>query len=506
MKLITLLKPWVSLNIADCDILEISNDSRKIKPGSLFIAYPGAATDGRNYIQEAISQGAAAVVYEPDSMPSSLVLPSSVPCVALQNLSGLLADIASRFYCNPSKSMYITGVTGTNGKTTIAYQLSQAHTLLGSPTAYIGTLGHGDIKVLQPLMNTTPDALCLQHLLYDYKQKGIHQICMEVSSHALCEGRVDKIPFKQAIFTNLSHEHLDYHGTLEAYADAKASLFATSTLQYAIINNDDQFADKMDLARPNDCKKLTYGLKEGCDLKASNISMSMLGSVFDVSSPFGNRRLHTKTVGAFNIYNSLAVYSSLLAYGYPIDKVVSVMSQLKSSPGRMEVIAENPCVIIDYAHTPDALENVLSTLVKLKDAEDDLNINQTKPSIWVVFGCGGDRDKTKRPMMGRIASLLADKAIITSDNPRTEDPDVIMDEIAKGLISMKNVIKIKDRKEAIEYALEHASLQDIILIAGKGHETYQQIGHQRFNFSDHSIVLNSKRIACKSTHAIPPKD
>lgn len=482
MQLSELLSPWYSASIPTCDLIGLHNDSRQVKPGFLFIAYPGTATDGRIYIQQAIQLGAIAVVYDPIEVPTSVQLSGTIPCIPIPHLSSLLAAITSRFYDNPSSTLSVTGVTGTNGKTTIAYQLAQAHGLLGMSAAYIGTLGQGDVGDLKPLMNTTPDALCLQQLFYEYKQYGVKQVCMEVSSHALSEQRVANIDFSQAIYTNLSHEHLDYHHTMQAYAEAKASLFAIPTLKWAIINHDDDFSSQMDLARSKNCQRLTYGLHEGCDVRAIHCQYSMKGSEFDVTSPWGTRRVHVKSIGAFNVYNSLAVYSSLLAHGYAIDNVVSVMTKLNPSPGRMEVVAHEPCVLVDYAHTPDALENVLTTLVRLKLQDT------SSRRIWVVFGCGGDRDKTKRPIMGRIASQLADQVIITSDNPRTEVPDQIVDDIVAGLLPTTDVTTILDRKEAIHHVLQRADKQDIILIAGKGHEAYQQIGRERFAFSDQDVV------------------
>ncbi|MDP3705821.1 MAG: UDP-N-acetylmuramoyl-L-alanyl-D-glutamate--2,6-diaminopimelate ligase [Legionellaceae bacterium] len=486
MKLSELLSPWFSTPISNGDISGLHNDSRQIKPGYLFIAYPGAVTDGRLYIQQAVQLGAAAIVYDPEQLPTSVQLPT-IPCIPLPQLSSLLAAIANRFYENPSSGMSITGVTGTNGKTTIAYQLAQAYGLLDTPATYIGTIGQGDVHHLKPLMNTTPDALCLQQLLHDYKQEGIKQVCMEVSSHALSEHRVDSIDFSQAIFTNLSHEHLDYHHTMDAYADAKAMLFAMPMLKWMILNHDDPYAIRMSSIHSKECQKLTYGLQPGCDVRAIHCQYSMRGSEFEVTSPWGTRQVRVKSIGAFNIYNSLAVYSSLLAQGYAIDDVVSVMAQLNPSPGRMEVVSQQPYVLVDYAHTPDALENVLTTLVRLKSQDTLLK------RIWVIFGCGGDRDATKRPIMGRIASQFADFVIISSDNPRTEEPSQIVDDIARGLLPDTNVTTILDRKEAIHYVLNHADKQDIILIAGKGHEAYQQIGRERFAFSDQGVVNRYKQ-------------
>lgn len=481
MKLAQLLKPWMKSDIIDCRVTGLQNDSRLIQPGDLFIAYPGAASDGRLFIDKAVSAGAVAVIYEPAHFPEECILPSSIPCIAIPDLAVKLAEIAKEFYSHPSDSLLITGVTGTNGKTTIAYQLAQAHYLLGQGAAYIGTIGQGNVIDLKPLDNTTPDALCLQKLLYQYKEQNLKQVCMEVSSHALVQHRVDAIAFDQAIFTNLTLDHLDYHHNMENYAAAKAMLFAGDSLMCAIINQDDEYQQIMAAAIKPHVKKLTYGMHQECDVKAVDWHMDINGTEVDVRSPWGQHRLQIKALGAFNIYNSLAVFSSLLASGYAPEHIVAVMSQLKAAPGRLEMVAQAPYVLVDYAHTPDALENALVTLGQLK-----------KGNLWVVFGCGGDRDKTKRPVMGKIASLNADRIVITSDNPRTEDPQTIVDEIAHGLTSSAQVMQLINREEAIAYALKEADKDDIILIAGKGHEAYQQIGTVKHAFSDQAIVRRLK--------------
>jgi UDP-N-acetylmuramoyl-L-alanyl-D-glutamate--2,6-diaminopimelate ligase len=472
-----LLKPWINIDSAECIIKDIKNDSRLIQEGDLFIAYPGAVADGRLFIEKAVSLGAKAVVYEPDNFPSSISLPTAIPCVPVNHLAEQLAEIAQRFYDSPSHTLIMTGVTGTNGKTTIAYQLAQAHSLLGQGSAYIGTIGQGSVHLLQPLDNTTPDALCLQRLLHQYKQQNIRQVCMEVSSHALSQHRVDFIAFKQAIFTNLTLDHLDYHHTMEAYSAAKAQLFANDSLEYAIINQDDEYQEIMSSSVKTHVKKITYGIYQECDVKAISWNMDIHGTEIKVQSPWGLHQLKIKALGQFNIYNGLAVFTSLMATGYEAEQVIQIMSQLKAAPGRMEIVTTAPYVLVDYAHTPDALENVLTTLNQLK-----------KGKLWVVFGCGGDRDKTKRPIMGKAASLYADKVVVTSDNPRSEDPQLIMNDIVEGIASDREIIQFVNREQAIEYALSHAGKEDIILVAGKGHEAYQQIGSVKHAFSDQEII------------------
>lgn len=477
MKLAELMLPWIKSVSDDCDILGLHNDSRQIKEGFLFIAYPGAAADGRFFCTQASKAGASAIIYEPENWPENCELPSQTLNLPLPGLAKKLAAIASRFYNEPSKKLSLTGITGTNGKTTIAYQLAQAHDLLDNKAAYIGTLGEGEVSALNPLANTTPDGLHLQQLFALYQQEGIKQVCMEVSSHALSQQRVDNIHFQQAIFTNLSHDHLDYHQTMEAYAAAKALLFAKPGLDWAIINYDDPAKNLMINAVQAPCKILSYGLQEGADICALSWEVSLAGTQLRLRSPWGEHQILIKALGFFNIYNALAIFTSLMACGYPIDKVIPIMATLNASPGRMEVVHKEPYIIVDYAHTPDALENVLKTLEKMKTGR-----------ILTVFGCGGDRDKSKRPMMGKIASQYADIAIITSDNPRTENPLSIINEIEAGASLADNLYKIPERKEAIIKAIELANKNDIILVAGKGHEDYQQIGTVRYPFSDQEVI------------------
>lgn len=476
MKLNHLVSPWIKTDVTH-SIIDLENDSRRVKPGALFFAYPGALADGRLFIEQAIEAGAVAVIYEPRDFPKTANLPANIPCMAIPDLASKLAAIACRFYEDPTSRLSVTGVTGTNGKTTIAYQLAQAYDLLGQGAAYIGTIGQGEVHSLKPLLNTTPDGLCLQKLFHEYEQQGLMQVAMEVSSHALAQNRVDHIHFKGAVYTNLTLDHLDYHHTMEAYGEAKSRLFAMPSLAWAVINHDDDYAPLMMKKLQPHCQKITYGLKEGADVRAVNYQISMVNSQIEVMSPWGRYEFQVNLLGQFNIYNSLAVFASLVANGMRVNDVVKIMNQLQPSPGRMEVVAKTPCVIVDYAHTPDALENVLTTLKQLKQGR-----------LGVVFGCGGDRDKTKRPIMGRIASQYADFIIVTSDNPRTEEPSTIIDEISQGLISNAETVKIVDRKEAIQYALSMAEDKDIVLIAGKGHEDYQQIGKERFDFSDKKIV------------------
>ncbi|MFZ4076383.1 MAG: UDP-N-acetylmuramoyl-L-alanyl-D-glutamate--2,6-diaminopimelate ligase [Legionellaceae bacterium] len=474
MKLSDLIAPFSEPTQVECEVSGLANDSRAVEPGDLFMAYPGAQVDGRLFMLDAIQKGAVAVLYDPEDYSCRS---ETIPLIPITDLASKLGLIASRFYQSPSERCSVVGVTGTNGKTTIAYQLTQAHALLGHAAAYIGTLGEGRHGALRLLNNTTPDALALQHLFHTYHCEGIEQVCMEVSSHALCQGRVEGIRFNQAIFTNLTHDHLDYHHTMDAYAQAKAKLFAHEGLEWAIINQDDEASSEMMRACGLRTKILTYGIDSESDLRAISCQMTFSGTIIDVLTPWGLFKLKLKTIGQFNVYNALAVFSSLLISGYEPLRVVEVMARLDPSPGRMDIVAHGPTVLVDYAHTPDALEKALSTLQTLKQRK-----------LVVVFGCGGDRDASKRPVMGRIASLLADEVILTSDNPRTENPESILQEILSGVTGQAEVHTVLDRKEAIHSALEKAHPDDLILIAGKGHEAYQQIGTVKYPFSDQDIV------------------
>ncbi len=480
MNLHKLISPWGEVSSSDLKILNLENDSRNVSKGTLFFAYPGAITDGRNYIDSAIENGASAVLYE----PKDFIIRKNyqVPVIAVNNLKDKLAEIAAYYYLYPSKSMRVIGVTGTNGKTTIAYQLAKAYDLLGSKAAYIGTIGQGVVGSLQPLLNTTPDGICLQKLFSEYKKSQVKQVCMEVSSHSLVEGRANDINFQQAIYTNLSHEHLDFHHTMQDYAAAKSKLFSVPSLQSSIINIDDAYAEVMLSVCAKNCVKTTYAIHKNADFRAFDCKYTLSGSEFKIKSKYSEISLLINGVGEFNVYNSLAIFASLMFYDYPIKEVIDVMQRLTSVSGRMELVAQKPYVFVDYSHTPDALENALLSLITLR------NSSNNSGKTWVIFGCGGDRDIAKRPLMGQIASKYADEVIITSDNPRTEDPDKIINDICKGLSTNKNIKKIANRKEAILFAITNASAKDTILIAGKGHEEYQIIGYDKLDFSDKKVV------------------
>lgn len=470
---LTQLLPQIKI---DCDIAAITNDSRQVKAGSCFIAYPGAQADGRHYIDKAIAQGAQAILYECND-GFDLQHPDCV-CVAVTNLADKLSGIASRFYGSPSESLTVIGITGTNGKTTIAHMLAQAYSQLGYKTGYIGTLGYGSLDKLTQSANTTPDPILLQHLLAHFVTEGISHVMMEVSSHALVQKRVDAIAFDEAIYTNLSHEHLDYHYDMQSYAEAKSLLFQWPTLKRAVINSDDDWHSLMSEQLNSQCEYSTYAINSRADFNADDIVSSVTGLRFNLHNKDKQLAITSNLIGEFNVYNLLVVAAMLRALAISDNKLQQVLAALQPIPGRMDLIHQVPAVLIDYSHTPDALENALLSLKAIK-----------KGRLICVFGCGGDRDKAKRPQMGKIAVSHADIVIITSDNPRSEDPVKIINDITNGVDDPSCYHCEADRERAIELALKQAGTEDIVIIAGKGHENYQIIKSQKNYFSDAQTAL-----------------
>ena len=449
-------------------------DSRAVVPGSLFLAVPGDKVDGRQYIADAIARGAIAVLWEADSFTWNPAW--TVPNEPVRDLREQLGDITAALYGEPSSQLSLIGVTGTNGKTSSSHWLMQAFSALGRKTAVIGTVGNGFAGDLAEAANTTPDAVSLQRLLADYRDAGARVVAMEVSSHALDQGRVNGARFSTALFTNLTRDHLDYHGTMEAYGAAKAKLFAWPGLQHAVVNDDDPFdATLVATARRFGAQVTTYGLEQG-DIRCSSIQLGLAGTTLHLITPQGEAQVTTGLIGAFNVSNLLGVLGVLLAEGVALADAVRALSGIKSVAGRMQRVGngtDEPLVVVDYAHTPDALEKALSTL-KAVLPEGGRLIS--------VFGCGGDRDPGKRPVMGEISGRLADHTIVTSDNPRTEDPQRIVEQVAAG-VAGSHEIEI-DRRAAITTAVSLARTGDVVLIAGKGHEDYQIIGTTKHHFDD----------------------
>jgi len=472
----------------DCDVRGLTIDSREISAGDLFIAYRGASVDGTQYIQDAIAAGASAVVFDGDVEASLL---NRVPMIRVSELQQKVGVIASRFFSDPSQQLFVVGVTGTNGKTSCCHFLSQALQLNGDRCGVMGTLGYGLPDALQVATHTTPNSVVLQSHLKEMVDAGASSVVMEVSSHALAQARVAAVAFDVAVFTNLTRDHLDYHGDLEAYGAAKRKLFDMPGLSHAVINRDDAFGKELLATLPTGVNAVAYGLiNESPDVTALLESQGVYGAVtrldesgieMRIVSSWGNGVLRNEhLLGAFNASNLLAVLSVLLLMDVALDKALALLAQVRNASGRMERLGgkgEQPLVVIDYAHTPDALQSVLLALRE-----------HCRGRLICVFGCGGDRDSGKRPLMGAVASQYADEIVITDDNPRSEDAALIVREIVSGIPSDKKVAVIHERATAISTALKSASADDVVVVAGKGHESYQIVGEQTLPFSDRECV------------------
>ena len=452
-------------------------DSRKVKAGDLFLAYPGQRSDGRAHIAQAIAAGAGAVLWDSDGYQWDSAW--GVPNLGVADLRSHLGEIASRYFGNPSRDMWLAGVTGTNGKTSCSHWIAQSMTRLGRKTAMIGTLGSGFPGQLDVAINTTPDAVSLQMRLAALRAGGATGCAMEVSSHGIDQGRINGVEFDVALFTNLSRDHLDYHKTMEDYGAAKAKLFQLPHLKHAVVNVDDRFGrelvESIDRSRIN---VLRYGFGNA-DIAGHRLDLSTRGLKLEITTPWGPALLSSGLIGGFNAANLLGVLGVLMSADVSLEDAVDALAHVEPVPGRLQMIRlpNAPLAVIDYAHTPDALEEVLRTLRDLLSAG---------AKLFCVFGCGGDRDPGKRPVMGEVATRLADRAIITSDNPRSEDPRAIIADIAAGAHPGYEIEA--ERSIAIFKALQSAALDDVVLIAGKGHETYQEIGSQRLPFDDVQVA------------------
>ena len=487
-------------------------DSRQVNDGELFMAYPGHVADGRHFIQQAVEAGAKVVLLE--QQDSDLILKNllndnqqvtasdktlsgvynykEAVLIPVSNLSQQVSNIASRFYGNPTRKMSVVGVTGTNGKTSCAYLIAQVLEFLQYPTLMLSTIGNGNPSQLQVTENTTPDPIAIQRLAAAYlAQKNFH-MTMEVSSHGLAQARVAAVNYKVAVFTNLTQDHLDYHGDMESYFQAKRQLFLRDELEVAVINADDEYGQRL-LADPSiTCKKIAYSSSEINEslpvsewILAKNKTFNMKGIQAELHTPWGTQKLRSSLLGHFNLSNLMAVAATLGALFGDINKWIVALNAAKAVPGRMQsfVAPDKATVVVDYAHTPDALEK---TLISLRD--------HCTGSLWCVFGCGGDRDNSKRPLMGKAAETYSDHVILTDDNPRTENPETIVNMIREGL-QKASIQYIQKRKEAIEFALNNSAANDIILVAGKGHEDYQQIGQNKIHYSDLETVTELMGVA-----------
>jgi len=450
------------------------SDSRQTMPGTVFAAYPGESSDGRSYIAQAMANGADGVLWEADHFQWDRAL--KIPNVGVSGLKARIGEIAAHVYGEASKKMHMVGITGTNGKTSVAHWTAQALTRLGQKTAILGTAGNGFPNALTPALNTTPDAIELQQRLANYLHQGATACAMEVSSHGLAQGRVNGTHFDIAVFTNLSRDHLDYHGEMDNYAAVKAQLFNWPGLEWVVLNVDDAFGRQLEgMTRP--ARVASYGFNRGA-VVAHQLQMTHSGMHMEVRTDWGNAALEAPLLGRFNAANLLAILTTLLVSGVELNEACVALAHIVPPPGRMQTLGggEHPLVIVDYAHTPDALENVLSTLREI--AQDG--------RLICVFGCGGNRDAGKRPLMGRAASQGADEVWVTSDNPRDEDPATIINAVLKGMSGDPKVEP--DRARAIFEAIGNARRGDVVLIAGKGHEDYQEIAGKRTPFTDVAVA------------------
>lgn len=474
------MEPFRQLAAQGAMIERLSSDSRRCAPGVAFLAYPGEAADGRAHITDAIRRAAAAVVWEEAGFAWRDEW--RVPNVAVRDLKQHAGNLAHEFYGRPSDALWMCGVTGTNGKTSSSQWIAAALGAHGDKTGVIGTLGAGFPCALADLVNTTPDALEVHRMLKDFVMRGAKGVAMEVSSHGLVQGRVNGVAFDCALFTNLSHDHLDYHGTMEAYAEAKAKLFEVPGLGAAVINLDDIVGVKLaQRLQGRALRVIGYslsGVRDGAEFIAA---VRVAPGEMDIESSWGRATARVNQLGRFNMANALGVLGCLLAYGLPFEEATQALSRLPPVSGRMEQLGDAPLVVIDYAHTPDALEKVLQALRPIAA--------QRGGKLVAVFGAGGDRDAGKRPVMGAIVARLTDRAVVTSDNPRSEDPLRIISQIEAGMGQPREVEP--DRAKAIELAIAQADRTDVVLIAGKGHENYQEMAGRRLPFSDAAVARDA---------------
>lgn len=479
----------------DGDILitSLTTDSREVTSGALFFAYPGGTVDGRDYIEAAQQAGAAAIVYEAsidgqvggrrsdlnDQAKTQFQLPESItiPAFSVHQAQSMVGRVAHEFFERATTKLQVFGVTGTNGKTTCCYLLLQALTQMGMRAAMIGTIGNGTLESMSDASHTTPDPISLHRLMADFHAQGVTQVCMEVSSHALDQGRVNGVDFFCTLFTNLSHDHLDYHGSMAAYAASKQRLFTDFPSELVITNADDELgASLIDLADA----EFIVSFGETGDVTADDIELHENGISMLIEGSGVEFSIKTPLVGKVNIPNITMLVAALLALSSPVEEIQAVLAQLEAAPGRMELYTAGgqPKVIVDYAHTPDALEKALLSIKEHCHGE-----------LWCVFGCGGDRDQAKRPVMGSAAEQFADRIIVTNDNPRSEEPQQIADQVVSGIASEAEVIL--DRADAIRVAIDQAKQTDWVLVAGKGHESTQEISGVKRPFSDRQQVMQA---------------
>jgi len=464
------------------EIDQIVFDSRKVKKDRVFVAQKGVQTDGHLYIEKAIKLGAIAIICE--ELPIDII--KEVTYVKVTDCNAALSYMAANFYDNPSRKLNLVGITGTNGKTTLASLSYELFKKAGFPSGLLSTVQIKIGNTIYPASHTTPDALTINRYLAEMVEAGVSHCFMEVSSHGIHQKRIKSLYFSGGVFTNLTHDHLDYHNTFAAYRDVKKSFFdSLPRSAFALVNKDDK--NGMLMLQNTKARKITYALKTLADYKARIVENSLEGLLLQING----QEVWTKLIGTFNAYNLLAIYGIADQLGLYKMEILRIISELDSVTGRFQYFVSDDGItlIVDYAHTPDALKNVLQTIN---------NIRTNNETLITVVGCGGDRDKTKRPIMAHIASQLSNQSIFTSDNPRSEDPQTIIDEMEAGVSpeNYKKTVSIIDRKQAIKTAVKLGKKGDIILIAGKGHETYQEIKGKRYDFDDfkmaHEIINKSK--------------
>ncbi len=476
----------------DCGVTGLSMDSRSCVAGGLFLAVSGKLNHGLDFLPQALAKGIAAIVTEVghewplEKIESIVSSQTTVPLYISTQLCSDASEIAARFYNQPSKHLHVVGVTGTNGKTSCTHFIAQALSHI-EKCAVIGTIGIGFPNNLQPSTHTTPNHIALQAHLRALVDSGAETVAMEVSSHGMEQKRVSAVSFDVAVLTNLTRDHLDYHGTMDAYANAKRALFVLPGLQWAVLNLDDAFGQKLADQTADTTKIVGYSMVQGGAraldywIEAVEVESSQSGLLISLESSWGVGKVDSTLLGKFNVSNLLAVLATLLTRGIDFSRALKGLGQLRTVPGRMERFGGNlqPLVVVDYAHTPDALEQALVSLRQ-----------HTQGHLICLFGCGGDRDRGKRPQMAAIAEHYADVAIVTDDNPRTEDGDLIVKDILAGFEDHQSVQVIRDRGSAIAHGITQATPQDTVLIAGKGHEDYQLVGKDRLNFSDRDCVAD----------------
>jgi UDP-N-acetylmuramoyl-L-alanyl-D-glutamate--2,6-diaminopimelate ligase len=468
----------------DCTVSDIALDSRAVQPGGLFLACRGFHAHGLQFVERALAHGAGAVAWEPDASVAAPVMPAGVAAIPVTDLARRASVIAGRFFREPSTRLQVAGVTGTNGKSSVTLMLAEACEQLGMPAGVIGTLGAGHFGELGAPGLTTPDAVGMQRLLAGFRDSGLRVAAMEASSHGLHQGRVDGVRFRAAVFTNLTRDHLDYHGSEQAYGEAKARLFARPGLAAAVVNLDDAFGRELPGRLEPGVAAFGYTLGDTpapahCRLLAARVHTSPRGLDLHIGGDCGEAHVKSALAGRFNAANLLAVLGALLAFDVPFAAAARTLGALHPAPGRMECFGggEQPLVIVDYAHTPDALEKVLTAAREHAGGR-----------VIAVFGCGGERDRGKRGLMGEIAARRADLAIVTDDNPRGEDGDAIVADILAGVPGRGRLSVERDRRRAIAAAIGEARPGDTVVVAGKGHEAVQIVGSERRPFDDRAVV------------------